>query len=61
MEQHYGVIIRADGTVPFDDEVSTVHRQAMIEGLKAMGHDVYYCPIANEHKIRDFNADLERA
>lgn len=56
--QHYGVIIRADGTIPFDDDLETVHRQAIIQGLKDMGHDVFYDPKTNQHKVR--NADLER-
>lgn len=59
--QQFGAVIRADGTVPFDDDVSTVHRQAIIDMLKVNGHDVIYDPQTNEHKIRDFNADLERA
>lgn len=58
--QHYAVIVRADGTVPFDVELDTIHRQAIIEGLKSQGHDVYYDGETNEHKIRNHNANVGR-
>lgn len=58
MEQQYGIIIRADGTVPFDIELDTVHRQAIIEGLKTQGHDIFYDPETNTHKIRNHNANM---
>lgn len=61
MEQHFGYVVRADGTVPFDDEVSSVHRQMILNAIKAEGHDIYYDPVSNEHKIRNHNANLGRS
>ncbi len=36
----YGLVIRADGTVPFDDELHADHKHAMIGHLVAQGHSV---------------------
>ncbi len=35
-----GIVIRADGSVPFDDDVHPDHRAQMIAHLVGMGHHV---------------------
>jgi hypothetical protein len=35
-----GIVIRADGHVPFDDDVSEEHRAHMIAHLVGLGHHV---------------------
>lgn len=34
----FGVVIRADGTVPFDDDLHPDHKNAIVTHLIAMGH-----------------------
>lgn len=58
--QQYGYVIRKDGTIPFDPELDTVHRQAILAAIREAGYDVYYDPIDNEHKVRKPDADVGR-
>jgi hypothetical protein len=36
----FGIVIRADGSVPFDDDVHPDHRAHMIAHLVGLGHHV---------------------
>lgn len=49
----YGIIIRADGTVPFDTEVDDGHKQAMLGHLVAAGLTVQKQPDGS-YKIPDW-------
>jgi hypothetical protein len=40
MATQIGIVIRADGTVPFDDEVQEEHKHAMLGYLLEQGHAV---------------------
>lgn len=40
MAQHFAIVIRKDGTVPFDDDVDPDHKATMLGHLLEMGHSV---------------------
>ncbi len=46
--QQYAIIIRADGTIPFDDDVSEEHKTAMLGHLTQMGHVIQRDLVSNE-------------
>lgn len=50
----YGIIVRADGTVPFDEDLPSVHKERILGKLVSAGHTVTLQPDGT-HKIADFN------
>lgn len=51
MAQQFGIVIRADGTVPFDAEVSEEHKVAILGHLVNTGHILDKCPVTGHHRI----------
>lgn len=48
-----GIIIRADGTIPFDTDVLEIHKQAMLDYLRSEGLVVELQPDGT-YKIKDW-------
>ena len=47
----YGIVIRADGTIPFDADVSPAHKTAMLGTLTQMGYKCVQDPKTGDWKI----------
>lgn len=55
VRQLIGIVIRADGTVPFDKDVPEQTREHMIRHLAQMGHTVQDVHGCRDAKIADFD------
>jgi len=51
-EPHFGIIIRADGTVPFDDDLHPDHKRAIIGHLVEMGHELEHHPQGKHVRLK---------
>lgn len=49
-----GIVIRADGTVPFDDEVSHEHRSQTITHLIDSGNEIKTIPNSRHIRIKNW-------
>lgn len=49
-KQLLGIVIRADGTVPFDEGLHPTHRAAMLAHLTDLGHS--YDPVEGTRHVR---------
>jgi hypothetical protein len=54
MAQHFAVVIRADGSVPFDNDVHPDHRKTILGHLVAAGHNVQVNQDTQEVTIQNY-------
>lgn len=54
--QLHGVVIRADGTVPFDADVPEHHRERTLRWLAEQGHTIKDVPGTRHVQIQNWTA-----